>query len=233
MPVQEIGPAVLRALLPVLASIKEDTERLHGALIKILATVNGLIWGISAVVAVVAQDLTVLILGDKWAAAAVYVAWFAVIASAQTSCMPLRSFLTVLGETRSQSTAVWGEFAVFALAALLLVPGSGLMGLIYARLLASISNGGHLLWQVAHRSGVPPGRMILATLRPVAAFGIALAVGFWGIDQFETWQLRLPTGIAITAVVYSGVSFVGWHLLGRPDGIELMVKVHLLKLVRR
>lgn len=233
MPVQEIGPAVLRALLPVLASIKEDTARLHSALVKILATVNGLIWGLSATFAVVAQDLTVLILGDKWQAAAVFVAWFAVISSAQTACMPLRSFLTLLGETRSQSTSVWAEFVVFVVAALALVPGAGLMGLVYARLIASVTNGGHLVWQVASHGGVAPRGLLLAVLRPILCFGLALAAGSWAVGHIDTLVLRLPAGIVLTLLVYAGASALGWWLIGRPEGIESMAKEQLQKVVRR
>ncbi len=233
MPVQEIGPAVLRALLPVLASIREDTVRLHSALIKVLATVNGLIWGLSATFAVAAPDLTVLILGDKWQAAAVYVAWFAVISSAQTAGMPLRSYLTLIGETRSQSTSVWAEFVVFVLAALVLVPWAGLMGLVYARLIASVTNGGHLVWQVASQGGVAPKGLLLAVLRPVLSFGLALAAGSWAVAHIDTLFLRLPTGIALTVLVYAGASLLGWWLIGRPEGIESMARERLQQVIRR
>jgi O-antigen/teichoic acid export membrane protein len=233
MPVQEIGPAMLRALLPVLASIKEDTTRLHGALVKILASVNGLIWGLSATFAVVAPDLTVLILGDKWHAAAVYVAWFAVIASAQTACMPLRSFLTLLGETRSQSSSVWAEFAVFVVSALALVPTAGLMGLVYARLIASVSNGCHLVWLVARDGGVAPRGLVIAVLRPVLSFAVALTVGSWTASHIDAQVARLLAGAVLTVLVYAGVSTLSWWSIGRPEGIESMAGEQLQKVVRR
>jgi O-antigen/teichoic acid export membrane protein len=223
LPVQEIGPAMLRALLPVLASFKDDTARLNAAVVKALAGLNGGIWGISATFAVLAPDVTIVLLGPQWRGASIFVAWFAVVAAAQTACMPLRSYLTLLGETKSQSATVWSEFLVFCCVALAAVPAFGLLGLVMARLTGSVSAGAHLLYQAVRLGRIELRPALISLGRPVLAAILAYAVGFVLAAQLHELVLRMLLAALASAATYVAASTFSWRLAGRPEGIESIV----------
>ncbi|MDR2112207.1 MAG: lipopolysaccharide biosynthesis protein, partial [Candidatus Accumulibacter sp.] len=138
LPVSEIGPAMQRAILPVLASIKNDRERTRLAILKILSSVATVIWPIALGFSALALDTTKLVLGEKWLAAAPFVAVFSITSALLSSGGPLRSYLTLLGHTRVQNTVTWLEFFCFLAAAVLIVPAHGLLGLAYARGIGSL-----------------------------------------------------------------------------------------------
>ena len=137
LPVAEVGPAMQRAILPVLASIKDDLERTRQAVLKTFSAVNTVVWPIGLGFAALSVEATELMLGSKWLGASPYVAIFAVVAILQTITSPLRSFLTLLGHTKIQSTISLFEFIGFAILAALLIPSYHLLGLAYARLISS------------------------------------------------------------------------------------------------
>lgn len=93
LPVSEVGPAMMRAILPVLSSLKDDTERLRNAVIKTIGALNTVIWPISMGVIAVSQQATELLLGAKWSSAAVFVSAFSLISAIKTSCYPAKSYL--------------------------------------------------------------------------------------------------------------------------------------------
>ena len=137
LPVAEVGPAMQRAILPVLASIKDDQERTRQAVLKTFSAVNTVVWPIGLGFAALSVEATELILGSKWLEASPYVAIFAIVAILQSITGPLVSFLTLLGHTKIQGTISLFEFIGFAILAALLIPSYHLLGLAYARLISS------------------------------------------------------------------------------------------------
>lgn len=223
MPIAEVGPGLLRALLPVMASIREDGARLQAALVKTVSGLNGVIWLLAALVVPLAPEITRVVLGPQWTEAAFYVAWFAVLTCVQTALMPVRSFLTLLGETRSQTATVASELLVFLVAALLLVPGQGLPGLVYARLLGSLANGWHLLVQLKrHGGGLRRRQLLPAWGRPLFSFLLAVLAAGAVLRGADGLVPRLLLGGASAAITYLLLLGLSWHLFNRPEGLESM-----------
>jgi lipopolysaccharide exporter len=220
LPIGELGPAMLRAFLPVLSTIQDDIERTRAAVLKTLAAVNGITFPMAFGVAAIAVPLTGLILGEKWTGAAQYVALFALVGSAQFVMSPLNTLLILRGHTHVQSVVLWTEFAVFVFAALLLVPSLHLMGLVWARLVAAVVNALVTAWSAQQYCGVPLGQTGRALVRPLmGAVGMHLAV-VYAVRQVPQGLAQLVFGILVGAVVYSIWALSTWLLVGRPDGLE-------------
>jgi lipopolysaccharide exporter len=209
LPTGEVGPAMLRAFLPVLSSIQNDLARTRAAVLKTISAVNTITLPIGFIFAAIAPQATALLLGEKWSGAAAFVALFAIISTTQILLNPVNTLLFLRGQARLQSAIVWTEFALFVAAALVLAPMFGILGLAWARLLATVGNASMLLIAGRLRADFP-------------IFPVAAATAFHiGHAMSEVTSLLVVLTASLTAgLVYVVWSFGTWHLAGRPEGAE-------------
>lgn len=223
MPVGEIGPAMLKALLPVLSSLEGNIERTNQAVIKTIAAVNTVIWPIGLGFVAIATQATEIALGSKWLDTVPFVSLFALVAVLQTMTSPANTLLILHGHTRSQSQIVWVEFASFVLAAIALVPGFHLIGLALARILSSAISSLVTLLYARNICQLPMTAALKTVGRPLV--GATLMYGL------VTYLISLPGMIAspalgLVAAILSGMVFfmlwslASWHVIGQPEGLE-------------
>jgi O-antigen/teichoic acid export membrane protein len=223
LPVSEVGPAMQRAILPVLASIKEERERTRQAVLKTLSAIATVIWPIACGFSAIALDATRLVFGDKWLDASPYVAVFVLTAALRSNGGPLRAFLTLIGQTRVQSAITWLEFFSFAGIAALLVPGCHLLGLAYARVASSLLS---LLFLVAaaHRHcHLPWTAIFFNCYLPIVISAIMYFLVNAISEAFDIIAMRLVTGIFAGTVFYISFIWMTWLASGRPEGLESTV----------
>lgn len=223
MPVGEVGPAMIKALLPVLSSLESNIERTNQAVIKTIAAVNTVIWPIGLGFMAVATQATEIALGSKWLEAVPFISLFALVSVLQTITSPANTLLILHGHTRSQSQIVWIEFFSFALAALVLVPGFQLVGLALARIFSSTVNSCVTL---LYAKKICQLRMT-AALKTVGRPLIGAALMY----ELVTYLISLPgiihsPALGLTTAILSGAVFfmlwslASWHMSGRPEGLE-------------
>lgn len=220
LPVGELGPAMMRAFLPVLSTIQSDIQRTNRAVQKTIAAVNSITLPMGLGVAALATPLTELILGDRWSGATPFVALFAIVGSIQFVANPLSSLLILRGHTRTQSTAVWIEFLVFAISAMLLVPSQHLIGLVYARLIASAVNALSMTLFARAYVGLPIGEVARALWRPVLGAVLMHLVVVQAANQVSGLGAQLAVGVLTGVVTYSLWLLISWWMAGRPEGLE-------------
>ncbi len=68
----ELGPPMLKALLPVLASLQQDAERLREVINQTLAALNTITLPAGVGLALIASSCVQIMLGNNWAASAQY-----------------------------------------------------------------------------------------------------------------------------------------------------------------
>lgn len=233
MPVGEIGPAMLRALLPVLSSLENNRERVNQAVIKTISAVNTVIWPIGLGFMAVAPQATELVLGNRWLDAVPFVSVFALTSVLQTITSPANTLLIVHGHTRSQSQIVWIEFASFVLAAALFVPYWHLLGLALARAVATTFSSLVTLSFTKSICQLP----ILPTLKGVAR-PLAGSILMYAVVHMILHSLPNPIAtnvIGLIIAVISGTLFfaawslASWRLVGSPEGLESTVIDKLLR----
>jgi lipopolysaccharide exporter len=220
LPVGQLGPAMMRAFLPVLSTLQHDQGRTHGAVLKTLAAVNAITLPMGLGVAALATPMTALVLGANWAGAAPFVALFALVGSVQFIASPLSTLLILRGHTRSQTTAIWIECAAFALAALLLVPGLHLMGLVLARLLASVVSSLAIAAFARGQAGLPLGGVALALWRPLLGALLMHQAVVLATAPLAGTAAPLALGVLTGVLVYGAWLPASWWLAGRPEGLE-------------
>lgn len=220
LPTGEVGPALLRALLPVLASLKDDVERANAAVIKTVAALNSITVPIGVGFAALAVQATALMLGPSWTEAARFVMLFALVNTVQLMANPLNTLLILRGFTRLQSHMVWLEFAGFSALAALLVPTQGLVGLAFARLGAGLFNLLAMATVCHLRCGLSLAKLSFAILRPTAGSALMYLLITACLTLVQSLPAQIVLGVAAGAVFYLFWAFATWHLSGRPEGFE-------------
>lgn len=222
LPTGEVGPAILRAFMPVLSSIQSDLDRMRTAVLKTVGAVNAVVMPISALVVVMAPDITALLLGPKWLEASRYVASFSVVSAILLVGNPLSTMLFVQGYARAQTAIVWTEFGTFVVVAIALCPTQGLWGLALARVAGSVVNAALVLVLTSRLGGLAARKVLWVLARPLAG-AILSGLAVWitapvGAD----WPplFKVVWGTATGSAIYLVWTFSTWHLLGRFSGAE-------------
>lgn len=223
LPVGELGPAMMRAFLPVLTSMQSDMQRTNEAVLKTLSAANAITLPMGFGVAALSLPLVEFVLGARWVAAAPFVALFALVGSIQFAMNPLNSLLIMRGHTRNQNTAVWVEFLVFLMAAFVLVPKLHLIGLVGARLFAGLANCLFICVASVRCCGLSFTAIFRALFRSIVS---AAAMGFFvlgAIAYFEAVWLKLLVGVFCGVASYIFLLLIGWMAFRKPEGLESTV----------
>ena len=233
LPTAEVGPAVLRAFLPVLSSIQDDAERARRAVLKTVSAVNTLTMPIGIIFSALAVPVVHIALGARWADAAPYLACFSIVSLIQVLGRPLGTLLIIRGYTRQQSHVVWGEFIGFIAFSVLLVPAVGLLGLALARICGSLVSLSLSLFLSRRLCQLSAAHFGLVLLRPLGAALAAAAAATVASGCFATAWLQLLAGSAAGGAVYIGLIMGSWVLAGRPEGLESTALDYLRAVLRR
>jgi len=228
LPVGELGPAMMRAFLPVLTSIQSDMQRTNEAVIKTLSAVNAITLPVGFGVAALSVPLVEFILGVRWIEATPFVAMFALLGSIQFATSPLNSLLIMRGYTRSQNMGVWVEFLVFLIAALIVVPKLHIVGLVWARLFAAFVNFFFVCFVSVRYCGLSFGSIFFALFRSLVAAALMGGVVFYVAGFLDAAWLKLFVGVLFGVVVYSLLLLICWISFGRPDGLESTLTEYLI-----
>lgn len=219
----EVGPAVLKSFLPVLASMKADIAQINLSVLKTIRVVSSITVPLGIGLAAVAVPLTQLLLGPAWGGAAPYVATFAVVGVIYSLGGPLTSLLTMRGHTRGLGFSVWIEFCVFVVAAVAFVPSQGLVGLVFARILGALINLGSIFWIASNTCGFNVLSASLSIARPLCGSLLMFFIVSHLLYSFGSDTVSLLFCVAAGALMFSLWSFISWLLVGRPEGLESTV----------
>lgn len=220
LPTAELGPAMLRAFLPVLSSIQEDTERTNQAVLKTVSAVNTIILPLGVGFAALSLQAVSLVLGPAWSAATAYVAAFAIAGAIQTICNPVNTLLVLRGFTRIQSAIMWLEFVVFLIVAYGLVPSHFLMGLVGARIIGSVVNIVATAIAAHRYCKLPLGQLMTAVARPLLGSVCLYALVVFVVARVDGLVWQVVTGVLAGALSFAMWCWVTWQLVGRPEGLE-------------
>lgn len=221
--VGQLGPAMMRAFLPVLSSIEADVLRTNNAVLKTLAAVNAITLPMGFGMAAIALPFTQLVLGDKWLGAAPFVAIFALVGSAQFLLSPLTALLVLRGHTRTLNTVSWIEFAVFVAASLVLVPHFYLMGMGFARLLASLVNSMVLSFSARRYCHISLNKLLLSIMRPLIGAILMCFLVTHVLNMSPNDGMQCFVGIMAGALFYCAWSIGSWVIFKKPEGLESTV----------
>ena len=219
----ELSAPMNRALLPVLAQLSSSTQRMQGAVSKLLSAANILILPAGFGLAAVSERAVEVLLGAKWAPAAPLLAMFSIAWALRYMAGPYPVMLIVKGKSRVIGILTWAEAAVLIVLALALA-SRGVYGLAWARTIAAVA--ALLMWVgIGPSIGLDVKKFVEATWRPLC--GALLMFGLLRVLPEEFWLpfswADLLARILVGAFVYTAWIIGTWQMLKRPDGLEARV----------
>ncbi|TAY18245.1 lipopolysaccharide biosynthesis protein [Rhizobium leguminosarum] len=239
MPTREATAPLTQTIYPGFASVRNDTVRLTAAYQRAQALLAALALPAGIGVAVVADPLIRLALGEKWVPVIVIVQSLASVFALQT----LGSLVQPLGMAKGQTRLLFiRDTQMLVVRMPIIVMGLllwGLPGVIYARILTGLFSTAVNMLLVKRLIGLPVWTQLSANLR--ALFSVALmAAGVSGASLLigaagdkPTLAIHLVVLVLIGAAIYVGSSIIMWIAMKKPLGPETEVQRVVGKLLSK
>ncbi|GGI67775.1 lipopolysaccharide biosynthesis protein [Polymorphobacter multimanifer] len=222
LPTREATSPVAQTLFPAFSRLTHDRERLRAAYLRGQSLVSAVGLPIGFGLALIAEPLVVLAVGDKWLPAVVVIQILAGVFALQTLSSSLQPLAMALAETRSLFHRDLVNLGIrLPLIVIGLVTG-GLIGVLLARVVSGLSGMAINMALVRRLIGIPIGEQIAANSRSLAATGIMAGV-LAALVHAGVAAAALP---ALAAVIAAGAfTYVAslallWLVTGRPSGPE-------------
>ncbi len=221
----QIAAPLTRAIYPGLSELQNEPGRMRTGFLKGVEALGAFAMPAAFGLAFVAQDLTHVVLGEKWMAAAPVIAFLAPVIGLQSLFYATQAYAVALGLTR----LVFFRELIFFLARMpafvWAVFTYGLQGAVFSVAAMGVFHVALNLALYARASGRPFFEPLLAAHRSLGAVG-AMAIWFLVLrpqlgaiaDLAPVW--RLSADIVTGGLVYAAALFFLWRFEGAPDGIE-------------
>lgn len=221
---QLAGP-ISQAVYPGLSSLQDDAERMRAAFLQSVAALGVIAMPAGFGFAFVAQDVTLLLLGEKWLEAAPLIEILAPVLGLEALFYASQYYAMAMGLTHLVFIRAIVFFIIRFPVFIWATMAYGIQGAAYASAAAGLLYVGLNLALYARVSGgnfwdpLWSARRSLAGVAAMAAWFLLLRPQ---IDAIETLPLalRLGSDVAIGAVIYVSVLVGIWRAEGRPEGVE-------------
>ena len=224
-PSQELINPVVNALMPVMAKVQNDVEKRRELYLTTLSW-SALICASAGVgVALVAEDMTDLILGPKWHDVWPLIPWFALTWGIAGLTSGVTSVLLALGHAYKSARLQWTRNACFAIA---IFPVAyiyrDLEAIVITRFLVTLVVSPTIFYALSRVLDLSMRDFAAALWRPVTA-GAVMGGIVWAINTGLAFRgpPRLVLDIVIGAIVYGAALMALWAASGRPLGFERKV----------
>ncbi|TVO59656.1 oligosaccharide flippase family protein [Denitromonas halophila] len=217
----ELVGAVGNALIPGYAKLQDEPSRLRSAFLVSQSAFVALLIPAAIGVAILADQLTAVVLGAQWADAAPILGLFAVFYLCYSVVENLNRFMAMTG---LQAVAARSGMVRTSLFLMLIYPAfqlGGIAGLIEMKITLSSLEILYLSHHCTRRIEASLIDYLLTYLRPLlagAGMAIVLLPLVQALDVIPIVKLALCAGIG--AATYAVCSFAIWHASGRPNGLE-------------
>lgn len=227
MATQQLSQPMARALYPGLAKLQGDRARLRAAYYKGQSAMLALVLPIGVGSALVAHELVVVVVGPRWLEAIPVVQWISPVIAVGLLAAPVRSIIMVDGRTRS---LFMRNLLMLCLRVPMLIAGvwfGGIMGVLYARVVASLAltlitlQLGARLLQDGVLAPFAAGWRSLVAAAAMTATVLALETFLPPPStDFLPALNALAAKAAVGSLVYAAAHAAAWIAAGRPDGLE-------------
>lgn len=236
MPTREATMPLTQTIYPGFASIRHDPARLAAAYQRVQALVAAIALPAGIGVAVIADPLVRLTLGEKWAPVIFIIQALASVFALQT----LGSLVQPLGMAKGETRLLFIRDAQMLLVRVpVMVVGliiAGLPGVIIGRVFTGLFSALVNMILVRRFIGVSVSKQLWANVRALAsialmAAGVAVASHYldYTTDKVELAK-QLAVLVSLGGFLYCASTLTLWILMGRPEGPETEIQKILGKI---
>ena len=234
MAITEVQAPFERAILPAMAKIKDDQDRLIGAYLKAMSMLVLVATPIAMGFGGVALEFIPIFLGggDKWLPIVPIIEGLVIFAMFTSLYQTSIDLLTVSGNIKYTAYIFWVQ-AIVTIASL--YPAYillGLEGIAYTRALIGLIMFFVVSQLVVQIHQVAFRQIVAAVWRPVVAGGVMylVLVNISGLWVLENW-LILIIKIILGVIIYASLMLILWLLSGRPESGEKTLLDSVMKRV--
>jgi len=234
MAISEVQEPFERAIVPAMAKIKDNQDRLIGAYLKAMSMLALVATPCAFGFGGVALEFIPIFLGggNKWLPVIPLVEGLVIYAMFTSLYVTSIDLLTVSGNVKYTAYIYWAQ-ALVTIASL--YPAFillGLEGVAYSRALIGFIMFFVVSRTVVRRCQVEFHQIVAATWRPVVAGSVMyiVLVNISGLLLLENW-LILIIKIILGAIIYVSLMLILWWLAGRPESGEKTLLDSVMKRV--
>lgn len=233
-PTQELVVPISRVLFSAYSKMIHASEEFSRPFRKSFSSIAVICFATGGGVALVTEDLVLVVLGEQWRPSIAPMFWIALSAIVFALSSNMSQLLAVLGKVKTASALSWVRVLALFPALYFAAKTGDIENISMARLFVLVGLFLPTIPVFSHATGIKWRHIILCLWRPALALA-AMALAVVPIDGFllEPSPVRLLTKVSIGAAVYSGTIYALWVGTGRPDGFEATVDETLRRLVAR
>ncbi len=218
-----MGPAG-SALIPGYAKLQGEPARLRSAFLISMTVFIALITPAAVGVWSLAPELTAVLLGDQWHAAAPIIGLFALVWLFYSIVENLSKFMTMSGLQAKAALIGAGRTVTFLVAFYPLFQWGGITAPIFLKLALCMAEMVVLFSVSSRRVDLPMLALPNMLWRPWIAAGVmAATLAYLPFPADIPALAMLAMKVAIGALVYAGISLLLWQFSGRPAGLEAIL----------
>lgn len=239
MPSRETTLPLTQTLFPAFSQLRGDPERLRRAYQRAQALITAIALPLGVGMALVAEPLVLVAMGEKWLPATAVIQAMAVVIAVQTLGSQVAPLGMALGATR---TLFVRDTQLLAVRLPLIIGGmylDGLQGVIWARVISGLISTGVNLLMVRKLIELRVTEQLAANMRCLLSV-LAMSAGVWAVghnfvESRDNIYLigQLVVSVAAGAAAYIGASFALWLAAGKPPGPEREIMALVGKLSGR
>lgn len=220
-PTQEVVVPMSRVLFSAYSRMASHSDQLAAALLKAFSAVSIIAFATGTGVALVSEDLTLVVLGGQWMPITTALSWIALSAIVFALTSNLSQALTVMGNVKAAAVLSWGRVA-FLVPVLVLTAKTGDIGNVgLGRLCVLTALFAPTLYYCSRVAGISVITLASQLWRPILAASL-MAIGVLSVEMILEAPsiMRLLVKVSLGASIYTGVILVLWKASGSPDGLE-------------
>lgn len=222
MPSGELLAPLNRVLFPAFAAAKKDLLELKRLFLLAQSVQTLVAIPAAAGLALVAHEVVLLLLGEKWMLAVPFIQILALVNIVQSLTTSGGYVLIVLGKIGISVIGIWIRVVVFCVLALTVISGNDALEIAWLRLFV-VAIGVWLSFWLLVRTlpGLQFREIVRSSIRPLFGAAAMAAVLSSGMSDLD-----LPLGalvalkISLGAVTYAATVLGLWWMSGRPSGAE-------------
>lgn len=222
LPNRDITQSVISVLFPVMVKAQNDSAKLHDLYLNVLYLTAVISAAMATGIALVADDMVDLVLGEKWAVIKPLMPWLAFASGILGMGNSVYSVLTTVGQVRTAARLQWSRLIMTGL---VIFPVAyltrDLEAVAMSRLSISCVLVPTLLLTIMAPLNLSARDYAVTLWRPIVS-ALAMAAVVLGINSVIsfTGNPRLLLDVAAGAFTYVGTLMILWNVVGRPNGPE-------------
>lgn len=233
MPTTEVVWPMARALFPGYAKIGNQPERLGRAYTKVLNTTAFITIPLGLGLALVSEPLVLLLLGGKWTGAIPVLPWLVLYSIVLTLSMSVQHVLMAIGRMKRLVKLVWFQTLINTPVVIIAGLYGDITNIAQAQFVITTLSLPIFFYALISISITSWQAIIFAIARPLIAGLVMSVFVLLASDLAHSLIMDLITRVSIGAVSFILVSYLLWHITGRPDGGEYLIIELLAKKVSR